>query len=77
MDAANIEQRVREVFSQTVSVSENVTLETRLESLGLDSLDMVEFVMELEEEFDITVEDSAAESWQTVGDIISYVEKSG
>jgi acyl carrier protein len=43
--------------------------------LGADSLDTVELVMELEEEFDINIPDDAAEKIQTVGEAISFIEK--
>lgn len=42
--------------------------------LGADSLDVVELVMELEDEFDIEITDEAAEKLQTVGDVIAYIE---
>ena len=45
-----------------------------IEDLGADSLDTVELVMELEEEFDITIPDDAAEKIQTVGQAIEYIE---
>jgi acyl carrier protein len=43
--------------------------------LGADSLDTVELVMELEEEFDISIPDDAAEKIQKVGEAIDYIEK--
>ena len=42
--------------------------------LGADSLDTVELVMEFEKAFDVQVEDEAAEKFQTVGDVINYIE---
>ncbi|MGL5255597.1 MAG: acyl carrier protein [Proteocatella sp.] len=45
------------------------------DDLGADSLDMVEIVMEIEEEFDIEVEDADTASIITVQDIVDYVEK--
>jgi acyl carrier protein len=47
------------------------------EDLGLDSLDLVELVMELEEEFEITIPDDQAEKFKTVGDAIDYLERHG
>ena len=44
--------------------------------LGADSLDTVELVMELEEEFDITIPDDAAEKIQTVGQAVEHIESS-
>ena len=47
-----------------------------IEDLGADSLDTVELVMALEEEFGIEVPDEQAEKLQSVGDVIKYVEES-
>jgi acyl carrier protein len=56
---------------------EKVTPETSfVNDLGADSLDTVELVMELEEEFDITIPDDAAEKIQTVGQAVQYIEQS-
>ncbi|MBU8566502.1 acyl carrier protein [Virgibacillus pantothenticus] len=43
------------------------------EDLGLDSLDLVELIMELEEEFDITIEDEDASKFTTVNDALSHI----
>ncbi len=55
---------------------EFVTADTPLmgNDLGADSLDIVELVMELEEEFDITIPDDAAERIRTIGDAIRWIE---
>ena len=55
---------------------EDIKLESRLaEDLGADSLDAVELIMAIEEEFDIQVSDEAAQGIRTVGDIVEYLEK--
>ncbi len=55
---------------------EKITPETSfVNDLGADSLDTVELVMELEEEFDINIPDDAAEKIQTVGQAVQYIEK--
>jgi acyl carrier protein len=46
-----------------------------INDLGADSLDTVELVMELEEEFDITIPDEKAEEIQTVGQAVAYIEQ--
>lgn len=52
-----------------------VTEETSIiDDLGADSLDMVELMMTVEEEFDITIQDSDAHLFKTVGDVVSYIE---
>lgn len=53
----------------------SLTLETKFDEIGADSLDMVELVMELEEEFDIDIPDDAAERINTMRDAIRYIEK--
>ena len=47
-----------------------------IDDLGADSLDTVELVMAFEEEFEVEIPDDAAETIQTVGDAISFLEKS-
>ena len=75
--ASNIEQRVVEIVSENLGVSkESVTRQTRfIEDIGADSLDIVELVMELEEEFEITIPDEQAEKIKTVGEAIDYIER--
>lgn len=50
---------------------------TKLGDLNIDSLDMVEIVMELEEEFDISIPDNAVELVNTVGDLIRLIQQQG
>ena len=62
--------------SATIGAKEKITAETSfVNDLGADSLDTVELVMELEEEFDINIPDDAAEKIQTVGQAIEFIEK--
>jgi acyl carrier protein len=71
-----IDQRVKDIIVEQLGVKpDQVTPEAKLiEDLGADSLDAVELVMALEEEFGIEVPDEQAEKLQTVGDIIKYIE---
>ena len=46
-----------------------------IEDIGADSLDIVELIMELEEEFDIQIPDEQAEKIRTVGEAIDYIER--
>ena len=73
-----IDQRVKEIIVEQLGVkADQVTPEAKfIEDLGADSLDTVELVMALEEEFGIEVPDEQAEKLQTVGDVIKYVEES-
>lgn len=73
---ADISQRVVDIVAEQLGVDkEKVTPETSfVNDLGADSLDTVELVMELEEEFDINIPDDAAEKIQTVGQAVEFIE---
>ena len=72
-----IDQRVKDIIVEQLGVKpDQVTPEAKfIEDLGADSLDTVELVMALEEEFGIEVPDEQAEKLQSVGDVIKYVEE--
>lgn len=74
---ADVSQRVIDIVAEQLGVDkEKVTPETSfVNDLGADSLDTVELVMELEEEFDINIPDDAAEKIQTVGQAIEFIQK--
>ena len=75
MTEGSVEERVIETVNEIVTLPEGAGRHTEFKSLNLDSLDVTELVMEIEEEFeDVTVEDSAVETWKTIGDLIDYVE---
>jgi len=73
----SVEARVKEIIIDQLGVDEGqVKPEASfIDDLGADSLDTVELVMALEEEFDIEIPDEEAEKIQSVGDAIKYVEK--
>ena len=73
---ANVADRVKEIIVDQLGVNpEQVTPEAKfIEDLGADSLDTVELVMALEEEFGTEIPDEEAEKLKTVGDAIKYVE---
>ena len=73
---SEIQEKVVKIIVDKLGVKESeVTPEaTFTGDLGADSLDTVELVMEFEKEFGVQVEDEAAEKFQTVGDVISYIE---
>jgi acyl carrier protein len=75
---ASVQERVIDIVAEQLGVDkEKITPETSfVNDLGADSLDTVELVMELEEEFDITIPDDAAEKIQTVGQAIQFIEAS-
>ena len=72
---ASIAERVKQIVVEQVGVEEDqVSNESSfMEDLGADSLDTVELVMALEEEFDIEIADEDAEKIQTVQDAIDYI----
>ena len=69
-------ERVTKVIVDRLNVDEDkVTLEASFrDDLNADSLDVVELVMELEDEFDMEISDEDAEKIATVGDAINYIE---
>jgi acyl carrier protein len=75
-DREAIEQRVKEIVGEHLGVEKDEILaESRfIEDLGADSLDIVELVMALEEEYEVEVPDEDAEKLRTVGDVIGYIE---
>jgi acyl carrier protein len=72
-----IDQRVKDIIVEQLGVKPEQVVPTAkfIEDLGADSLDTVELVMALEEEFGIEVPDEQAEKLQSVGDVIKYVEE--
>jgi acyl carrier protein len=76
MSEEEIEEKVKDIIAKELGVNpEQVTQTASLsEDLGADSLDTVELVMAIEEEFSIDVPDDAAEKLQTVGDVVKYIE---
>jgi acyl carrier protein len=76
----NLEERVKKIITEQLAVdAAEVTPQAQfVQDLGADSLDTVELVMALEEEFDIEIPDEDAEKIKTVGMAIDYIkEKSG
>ena len=73
----SIEQKIRAIIIDQLGADEDeVTPEASfLEDLGADSLDIVELVMALEEEFKIEIPDEDVEGMRTVQDVINYIKK--
>ena len=73
----NIEETVKKIISEQLGVDgEKITLEAAFqEDLGADSLDIVELIMALEEEFDQEIPDEDAEKIGTVQDAVSYIQE--
>jgi len=74
---SSISERVREIIIEQLGVNaEQVVTEAKfVEDLGADSLDTVELVMALEEEFGAEIPDEEAEKLTTVGEAAAYIEK--
>lgn len=69
--------RVKKIIVERLDVdAAEVTLEASIkEDLGADSLDVVDLIMELEDEFDLEISDDEAAKISTVGDIVEYINK--
>ncbi len=75
---AEIEQKVFQIVSEQMSVDlGELSRETSFANdLNADSLDTVELVMELEDEFDMTIPDDDAEKLKTIGEAVDFINKS-
>ena len=73
----SIENKIKKIIAEKLSVDlEEVVPEASfVDDLGADSLDLVELIMSMEEEFDIDIPDEEAEKLLTVQDALDYVEK--
>ena len=77
MTQEEIFEKVKGIIVEQLGVTEtSVTTEASfIDDLGADSLDIVELVMALEEEFDLEIPDSDAEKVVTVGDVVEYIKE--
>ena len=78
MNTEEVFDKVKEIIVEQLGVAEtSVTMEASfIDDLGADSLDIVELVMALEEEFDMEIPDADAEKVVTVGDVVDYIKDS-
>ena len=76
MSSEEVFEKVKGIIVEQLGVADTaVTLEASfIDDLGADSLDIVELVMALEEEFDIEIPDADAEKVATVGDVVDYIK---
>ena len=74
---ATIEEKIKKIICDQLDVAEKdvVTEASFVDDLGADSLDQVELIMAMEEEFDISIPDEDAEKISTVQDAIDYIKK--
>ena len=76
MSSEEVLEKVKGIIVEQLGVSENSVTEEAsfIDDLGADSLDIVELIMALEEEFDLQIPDSEAEKISTVGDVVEYIK---
>jgi acyl carrier protein len=76
MSTNNIEAKVKAIIADQLGVGEDeIKRESAfIEDLGADSLDIVELVMAMEEEFEVEIPDEQAENIKSVGDAVAYIE---
>ena len=76
MNPDAILEKVKEVIVDQLGVDEEIikTDTSFIDDLGADSLDIVELILALEEEFDIQIPDNEAEKISTVGDVVEYIK---
>ncbi|HHV29313.1 MAG TPA: acyl carrier protein [Clostridium sp.] len=69
-------EKVKKIIAEQLGVEEDeIAMESSfIDDLGADSLDIVELIMALEEEFDLEIPDSEAEKISTVGDVVEYIK---
>ena len=77
MSSEEVFEKIKEIIVNQLGVTDTaVTLEASfIDDLGADSLDIVELVMALEEEFDMEIPDEDAEKVVTVGDVVEYIKE--
>lgn len=70
-------EKVKEIVSNILGVdAEEVTMESSfMDDLGADSLDVVELIMDLQDEFNLEIPDEEAEKIHTVGDVVEYIKE--
>jgi acyl carrier protein len=77
MSSEEIFEKIKNIIVEQLQVAETAVTEDSsfIDDLGADSLDLVELIMALEEEFGIEIPDGDAEKVVTVGDVVSYIKE--
>ena len=70
-------EKLREIISEQLEISEElITMESNIrDDFDADSLDLVDIVMSVEDEFDVEVPEDAVEKMKTVGDVVKFIEE--
>lgn len=73
----NVQERVKNIICDQLAVEPEKVTDTAsfIDDLGADSLDIVELVMTMEEEFELDIPDEDAEKMKTVGDVVAYIKE--
>ena len=77
MEREDLLKKIRAIVADKLSISEDQVTESAsfIDDLGADSLDQVELIMAMEEEFNVSISDEDAEKIATVQDAIDYIQK--
>ena len=77
MSSEEIFEKIKNIIVEQLQVAETAVTEDAsfIDDLGADSLDLVELIMALEEEFGIEIPDSDAEKVVSVGDVVNYIKE--
>ena len=69
-------EKIRAILAEQLDIAaDEITMESNsAEDLGADSLDVVDLIMSIEDEFDLEVPDTEVENIKTVGDVVNYIE---
>ena len=70
-------EKIKSILAEQLDADiDSMTAETRIaEDLGADSLDVVELLMSIEDEFSVEIPDEAIETLKTIGDVVKYIEE--
>ena len=70
-------EKVRDILADQLEINpDTITMDTNImEDLGADSLDIVDLIQTIEDEYDLSIPDEAVEEIKTVNDIVNYIEK--